>query len=563
MRKILILALSVTVVLCTLLSGCSSEEVKTEKTNQFESLSYNDAVQELNALYGDIKPKEISPRLDVDMTNGTVASSLADISTFPIKVTGKGDINIEIAAATEFSADAPDDWLNVVAEEFNRGNYKIGDKKVAVSVRKITSGEVVTYMTDGGYRPDCYIPSNSAWGEMLDAKSIKTVQVTDRIAGNTAGILMKKAVYEQFIEKYKEVTVANVLEAANNGDIVFAYTNPYTSSTGLNILSAMLYSFDNKNPLSDEAVNQLIEYQKNAPTAAYTTSVLKNSAAKGVIDVMVMEEQAYINTPELGDYVFTPAGIRHDHPVYTFDYVSAEKQQAVKMFADYCLTEEMQKLATQKGFNRHDDYKSQENGMDGNGYFAAQRVWKQNKNGGRPTIAVFVSDISGSMNSSGRLSSLKKSLLNTMQYIVNNCYIGLVSYDDRVYINLPIRQFDNQQRAYFSGAVKDLATNGETATYDATVVGMKMLLDAQKEVPDAKLLLFVLSDGEQNCGYRLSRVAPIVDGLNIPVYAIGYEMTGKGREELKTLSSVNEAAMIDADVEGIVNELRNLFNVNM
>ena len=367
-------------------------------------------------------------------------------------------------------------------------------------------------MTDGGYRPDCYIPSNSAWGEMLDAKSIKTVQVTDRIAGNTAGILMKKAVYEQFIEKYKEVTVANVLEAANNGDIVFAYTNPYTSSTGLNILSAMLYSFDNKNPLSDEAA---------------------------------------------------PAGIRHDHPVYTFDYVSAEKQQAVKMFADYCLTEEMQKLATQKGFNRHDDYKSQENGMDGNGYFAAQRVWKQNKNGGRPTIAVFVSDISGSMNSSGRLSSLKKSLLSTMQYIDNNCYIGLVSYDDRVYINLPIRQFDNQQRAYFSGAVKDLATNGETATYDATVVGMKMLLDAQKEVPDAKLLLFVLSDGEQNCGYRLSRVAPIVDGLNIPVYAIGYEMTGKGREELKTLSSVNEAAMIDADVEGIVNELRNLFNVNM
>ncbi|MCR5573165.1 MAG: VWA domain-containing protein [Candidatus Saccharibacteria bacterium] len=556
-------AILIATLVCMLLGACGSEDVKTSNTSKFDTLSYDDAVHELDALYGDIKPKEISPRLDVDMSTGTVASSLADINTFPIMVTGKGEINIEIAAATELSATAPDDWLNIVAEEFNRSNNTLDGKKVTVSVRKITSGEVVTYMTDGGYRPDCYIPSNSAWGEMLDSKSIKTIKITDRVAGNTAGILMKKTVYEQFIADYKEVTVANVLKAANNGDIVFAYTNPYTSSTGLNILSAMLYAFDNQNSLSDEAVNQLIEYQRNAPTAAYTTAVLKNSAAKGIIDVMVMEEQAYINTPELSDYVFTPAGIRHDHPVYTFDYVSAEKQQAVKMFTEYCLTDEMQKLATQKGFNRHDDYKSQENGMDGNGYFAAQRVWKQNKNGGRPTVAVFVSDISGSMKSSGRLTSLKESLLNTMQYIDSNCYVGLVSFDDRVFINLPIGQFDNQQRAYFSGAVKDLSTGGETATYDATVGGMKMLLEAQKEISDAKLLLFVLSDGDQNTGYRLSRVAPIVDGLNIPVYTIGYEMAGSGREELKQLSSVNEAAIIDADVEGIVNELRNLFNVNM
>jgi Ca-activated chloride channel family protein len=398
---------------------------------------------------------------------------------------------------------------------------------------------------------------------MLEAKSIKTIKITDRIAGNTAGILMKKAAYEQFIADYKEVTVANVLKAANNGDIVFAYTNPYTSSTGLNILSAMLYAFDNQNPLSDEAVNQLIEYQKKAPAAAYTTAVLKDSAAKGIIDVMVMEEQAYINTPELSDYVFTPAGIRHDHPVYTFDYVSAEKQQAVEMFKEYCLSDEMQELATKKGFNRHDDYKSQENGMDGNGYFAAQRVWKQNKNGGRPTVAVFVSDVSGSMNKDSRLTSLKESLLNTMQYIDSSCYVGLVSFDDSVYINLPIGQFDNQQRAYFSGAVKDLSTGVETATYDAVVVGMKMLLEAQKEVPDAKLLLFVLSDGDQNIGYRLDRVAPIVDGLNIPVYTIGYEMTKSGRGELEALSSINEAAMIDANVAGIVNQLRYLFNVNM
>lgn len=562
MKKIISLFIIATIIICAF-GGCGGESVKTENTSKYEELSYNDAVHELDAIYGDIKPKEISPRLDVDMTTGSIASSLASIDTFPITEKGNGEVNIEIAAATEFSAKAPDDWLNVVAAGFNRQKNKIDGKTVSVTVRKITSGEVVTYMTEGDYRPDCYIPSNEAWGQMLDAKSIKTRKITDRIAGNTAGILMKKAVYDQFIEKYKEATVANVLKAANNGDLIFAYTNPYTSSTGLNILSAMLYAFDNDNPLSDNAVEQLIQYQRNAPTAAYTTAVLKNSAAKGIIGAMVMEEQAYINTPELSNYVYTPAGIRHDHPVYTFDYVSAEKQKVVEMFVEYCLSDEMQKLATSKGFNRHNDYKAQKNGMDGNGYLAAQRVWKQNKNGGRPIIAVFVSDISGSMNGA-RLNALKRSLLNTMQYIDgNNCYVGLVSYDDHVYINLPIRQFDDQQRAYFSGAVKDLSTGGATATYDATAVGMKMLLEAQEQTPDAKLLLFVLSDGEQNRGYRLSRVAPIVGGLDIPIYTIGYEMTDYGKEELDQLSEINEAATISADVEGIVNELRNLFNVNM
>ena len=142
------------------------------------------------------------------------------------------------------------------------------------------------------------------------------LDVKDRIAGNTAGVLMKNSVHKEFVQKHGEVNMANVLQAAIDGEIVFAYTNPYTSSTGLNILSSMLYAFDNNNPLSDTAVNKLIEYQRNAPTAAYTTAVLKNSAAKGIIDVMVMEEQAYMNTKELTDnYTYTPAGIRHDHPV--------------------------------------------------------------------------------------------------------------------------------------------------------------------------------------------------------------------------------------------------------
>ncbi|MBR0134265.1 substrate-binding domain-containing protein [Candidatus Saccharibacteria bacterium] len=560
MKKFTALALMLTM-LVILLAGCSSDVSMTDN-NTTDALSYDDAIKELETFYADIKPRNVNAPLDVNITDAAAASGLASIDTFPVTVQGRGEINFEIAAATELSASAPDDWLNVVADHFNRSNQTLNGKSVSVTVRKITSGEVLTYMVEGGYRPECYIPSNDAWGQMLDASGFKTITVEKRIAGNTAGVLMRESTYNEFVQKHKDVNMANILQAAIDGELVFAYTNPYTSSTGLNILSSMLYAFDNNNPLSDTAVNKLIEYQRNAPTAAYTTAVLKNSAAKGIIDAMVMEEQAYINTGELRGYVFTPAGIRHDHPVYTFDYVDAEKQDAIRLFAQYCLNDENQKLASDKGFNRHDDYIAQPNGMDGNGYLAAQRVWKKNKNGGRPVIAVFVADISGSMGGNP-INALIESLKNTMRYIDSDNYIGLVSYDDNVNINLPIGRFDNRQRAYFSGAVKNLQVGGKTATYNATLVGLKMLMDACKEVPDAKPMLFVLTDGVTNVGYRLDRIAPIVAGLRVPIYTIGYELDDQYKGDLQKLSTINEASCIDADVEGIVNVLRNLFNVNM
>ena len=415
-------------------------------------------------------------------------------------------------------------------------------------------------MANGNYRPDLYIPSNYALGEMLRAEGIGVEKLADRVAGNTAGMLIKKDVYDTFKEKYGEATVASVLEATLAGDITFAYTNPYTSATGLNILSAMLYSFDNKDPLSDAASGKLLDYQKKSPPVAYTTGVLRTQAAKGIINAMVMEEQAYINQPELRNYVFIPAGIRHDHPVYTFDYVGKDKRAAAEMFTEYMLSDECQKLATDKGFNRRDEYKSQETGLDGAGYLAAQRVWKKNKNGGRPVVAVFVADTSGSMDGTP-LKSLKESLVASSSYIGEDNYVGLVSYDSDVTVNLAAERFDATQRAYFSGEVKGLTARGGTATYDAVLVACKMILDKKEEVPDAKMMLFVLSDGEQNEGYSLARITPVVRGLGVPVYTIGYNFSETG--ELEELSEINEAASIKANTDDIVNHLRNLFSVEM
>ena len=541
-----------------ILTGCSSNT--SYDTSSKDALTYDEAVTEMDTLVKTINLTSISkPILDIYSDDTAENTVLADINTFPVTTEGDGQINIEIAAATEISNTTdPDDWLNVAAAKFNKEAEKVNGKTVSVSVRKITSGEVVTYMTAGAYKPQAYIPSNEAWGLMLDASGIQTETVEPALLKNTAGLLIKQDVYDSFIEKYKEATVKTVMEATLNGDISFAYTNPYTSSTGLNILTAMLKAFDEKNPLSTQAQDKLLEYQKQSPPVAYTTAVLRNQAAKGVINAMVMEEQAYIMTPSLSDFVYIPAGIRHDHPVYTFSYVSDEEKQVLNAFVEFCKTEAIQKLGTDKGFNRHPDYVGEDSGLDGAGYLAAQKVWKQNKNGGSPTVAVFVADTSGSMDGTP-LASLKESLIAGSSYIDSDNYIGLVSYSGTVTKHLDIAQFDAKQRAYFSGEVKALKANGQTATYDAILIAMKMLTDAAKDIPNAKLMLFVLTDGQTNEGYNLQRIKPIVKGLHIPVYTIAYNYTDTS--DLTVLSEINEAANIKADSDNIINELRNLFNV--
>lgn len=556
-KKFVCLLLMLTMaVIC--LTACGGGTTKYDDPLQ-NKLSREEATAELDALLKKVNLSSISnPSLDIYSDEVSEADALSDIDVYPITVRGNGDINIEIAAATELSSEAPDDWLNVVAEKFNKEKHKIGDKTVSVSVRKIASGEVVTYMKAGAYAPDVYIPSNDAWGKMLDALGVKPECIKERLLGNTAGVLLSKEAYDAVTEKYGEVTIANVLEANISGDIMFAYTNPYTSSTGLNILTAMLKAFDSNNPLSKTASDKLIEYQKKAPPVAYTTGVLRTKAAKGIINAMVMEEQAYINTQSLSDYIYIPAGIRHDHPVYTFSYVSDEKKEVAQMFVEYCMSEENQKLGTDKGFNRHDEYAGEDPGLDGNGYLEAQSIWKQNKNGGAPTVAVFVADTSGSMRGTP-LASVKDSLLAGSTFIGSDNYIGLVSYSSDVVKHLDIAKFDSTQRAYFSGEVKKLSASGNTATYDAVLVAADMLLKAAEEIPDARLLLFVLTDGATNEGWNLNRITPVIGGLEIPVYTIAYNYNDNG--ELQTLSNINEAAMIKADSENIANEIRNLFNV--
>ena len=365
---------------------------------------------------------------------------------------------------------------------------------------------------------------------------------------------MKKNVYDEIKKAYGDVTVENLAKAVKDGKLL-GYTNPYTSSTGLSLLSQLLFTFDKENPISDKAKTEFQQFQNNIPSTFVTTTQLREAAKNGSADILSISYQTYINTPEFSDYEYVPFGIRQDSPLYATTN-DATKQEVLKKFSSYVLEGNNQSKATSYGFNKLDDYSFEEQTTDGNLLMSMQNLWKKNKNNSQPIVGVFVTDVSGSMDGEP-MNNLKKSLLNSLQYINEENQIGLVSYSDDVTINVPIDTMNSTQKSYFTSAIKGLTPSGGTATYDGTLVAVKMILDKMKENPGARPVIFVLSDGQTNGGYEFERVEPIIKALGITVNTIGYNADLK---ELTKLSKINESVSIDASNDDVIYKLKELFN---
>ncbi|MDR0500528.1 MAG: VWA domain-containing protein [Coriobacteriales bacterium] len=554
-KKISALVLACLLICTPILTSCS--------LNSSGELSEGDASRTLDAFLSKIKYKtKEQTDIQKDLTIPNVIE-LPDINTsYPLVVRGTGEIDIEIFSSTEkATANEHDSWLIEMGNNFNRSGAEVDGRKASVSVRSITSGEAVDYITSGLHVPVAYSPSNTLWGELIASKGTQIDLVEERLTGNVAGILMSPDVALKYKSAHGDkIVLSEVLDAAINGELVLGYTNPYASSTGLNMLASMLYSFDNNNPLSDAAVSKLIEFQKVSPPVAFTTAQMRDSASKGLIDAMVMEAQAYSNTPELSNYVFTPFGVRHDSPVYSLGGANNAQLECLQKFIEFCKSDTSQQSASRYGFNKNEDYLGVSPNIEGPDIANAQKIWKTNKTGGDPVVAVFVADTSGSMDGTP-LESLKSSLKNASQYIGDNNYVGLVSFSDSPVIELGIAKFDVNHAALFRGAVNALKPNGGTATYDAVLVALDMIRKQQDSLASARFVVFVLSDGEQNAGNSLKKIEAIVDGMNVPVYTIGYNM--KDNSELIELSGINEASNINATSDDVVLKLKSLFNANL
>lgn len=490
------------------------------------------------------------------------AIELPPIDKYELAVHGNGEINVEIFSSTEKSNVKDRRWLDIVAEAFNNANVIIDGKHATVSVRPMESGLALDYIRSRKpeVMPDAYSPSNELWAELVKSSGVNAQMIDDRLAGNVAGVLMEQGTYDSYTAKYGAITVDKLIEASLAGDLKLGHTNPNLSSTGLNFLTQELMALDPSNPLSAEAGAKFSQFQTTVPQISPNTDHLARIAAKGQANAVIMEAQARASQPTLSTgWVFEPIGVRHDSPLYAIGDLPADKLDTLQQFAAFATSDANQQLAATYGFNQYNDYPGVDNQFNGQQLESALTLWKQNKDGGRPVISMIVVDRSGSMAGS-RLVRVKEALGNAAGYINTSNYVGLISYASDVTVDVPIGKFDNNQRSLFMGAVNDLQADGGTATNSAIQVGLHLMLQKAAEVPNAKLRIIVMSDGEQNQGASLNDTISIAKGLGVPVYGVGFDAQ---LSDLEKLAESNDGYVINADIDDVGTRLKDLFNAEL
>lgn len=525
--------------------------------------SREDAEKQLTKLYNDIDPIMGTPTKGIInyTEDDTTYQELPELTDDSIAVFPTTTLYAEIFASSEKTSSGADGYLREMAEAFNASNPTLADgTPISIQLRTVSSGQQVDYVTSGKYVPDAISPSSTMQIRMVNARGVDTEYIDESLVMNYAGIVVSTETQNTLTQNYGGVSVQTVAQATADGTITMGYTNPFTSATGLNFLITLLDSYDSGNISSQTAINGFTAFQANIPFVAMTTGQMKTAAQRGTFDAFVSEYQAFVNDTNLNrNYVFIPFGYAHENPLAAISSTTDNKKEILNLFSDYCDTHGSS-LATQDGFNQTPSgYTAMTTEYSGAEIISAQQLYKENKDT-RPVICVFVADVSGSMDGEP-INALKDSLINSMQYINPDNYVGLVSYSSNVTIELPIGQFDLNQQSLFKGTVETLAAGGGTATCDGVVVAMNMINEQLKVTPDARCFVFVLSDGMQNEGHSLNDIRDVVSGLQIPVYTICYN--DGDATSLGALSEINEGVTINATTEDVIYQLKQLFNVNM
>ncbi len=517
-------------------------------------------IKELDALYKTVKVKDYQVQRSNAIVTDEKIAILPDISEYPFVVNPTTDSYITIYSSLDKANEDYNAWLCKVADNFNNSNFMIDGVNVSVGIRAISSNLAVDFISSEKYMPDLFIPASSIYGLMLDNSEKNYNVVSESIVNNVSGIIISNKVKSAIETKYKNADLETIINCVLNREAIIGYTNPLSNEDGLNYLLTLLSIFDNRNPLSDVAIDKLKAYQDNIPYVPYDIVQLEDSLLNGTIDGFASNYQTYYSSANLRSSCdFIPYGVVQSSPAYVIGNLPQNKNEIVNRFIEYCKNEESQKMAIDLGFNAKEDYQYNGYQYEGKQIIEAQNIWKKEKNGSSDLTAVFVSDISGSMEGSPLLK-LKASLNRASTFIDENTNIGLVTFSDTVNITLPIAKFDNTQKGYFLNAVKSMRASGGTAMFDAIIVAEHMLMEKYKENPNTRLMLFVLTDGESNRGYGFDDIESISKDLRIPIYTIGYNAD---IDVLQEVSDINEASTMDADSDNVIYKLESLFNSQM
>jgi len=174
--------------------------------------------------------------------------------------------------------------------------------------------------------------------------------------------------------------------------------------------------------------------------------------------------------------------------------------------------------------------------------------------GAGPKSAVFVLDLSYSMDSDSRLPTCKRSLQMILkEHCAPHDHVGLVSFADDVRTEFELKergQNDGKSLADMSSRVASLRTRGMTAFYDAVAAGAEALHRASAKGDSNSKWLIALTDGADNKSKHSSIHEAIallgsISDINLALITVGSDINlNVCRQFLGAVEAVGGTAML-------------------
>lgn len=501
----------------------------------------------------------------------------------------EGQVIVEIFSSTEkATASSPgslgvDSWLNEMAETFNREAGLSGK----ISVRRIDSGTAYQYILRNQkdpesileYQVDAFSPSNSLWVRMAESQGVQITEINPALLNNLAGVVVRKDALQKLGYSEFNFGLEQLVEQVLAGKIRMGYTNPFASSTGINFLAHLVQYLERKTGetyRSQQVVELFKRFQQGVPITYETTLQMRDGVLKGdTLDAMVMEYQTYLqlDAQSLDATAFLPFGELHTNPLVAIGDIAPEKLAVLKEFNQWILNDPRAKgLADRYGFNKELPH-SPGTVIPGADLVAMQRLWKQEKAGGDLTVAIFLADISGSMEGE-RNRNLRKALVEGAEFISPTSHVGLVAFDSRVFNLVPVAPFEEQQKAAFLAYSSQLPTVGGTAMYDGIAFSADQIISYIQSVEQSGVrpVLIVLTDGESNSDQLVSKsssrrnthindIMSVVNQVQLPTYILALDLQDKGIiEELNNAARQTGGDVFRVNTETVVGRIVQLLN---
>lgn len=365
--------------------------------------------------------------------------------------------------------------------------------------------------------------------------------------------------------------------------VYYGHTDPFVSSTALSTLIAEFYAgariegyTDRRlsmDMVRDEAVQDEVRQIENLIRHySRRTTEFKEYIAQGpdYLDFVALEENdlIYINRglteyqpPERLVALYPKEGtFWHEHPfgIVNADWVTPEQQDGARIFTDYVLLPDNQRLIMAEGFrpanpNVELDFPFvPENGVTVEGpsnvlavpdpavIAAVQESWAFVK---KQADILLLIDVSGSMNEEGKLQQAKDAAQLFIENMEPTNRVGLVIFNEQVIQRIELGTVESNS-VNMIGQIDGLRAEGGTALYNS-VVQATALFDKGDENENRIRAIVLLSDGANTAedGVTLNdataAIAASRDSLNpVIVIPVAYGQNA----DIQALNSIARAS---------------------